>query len=106
MSVEEQTASNALTTQEVQDRYGIDLTVAEVLRHALGFIALQMQQKVNAAALSPLLAEMNDFGIGLLAPRSEARNLDFDAVAMSTGAPAHFVINQYYARMAIEHWGA
>jgi N-methylhydantoinase B len=108
MPVEQKTTTESapLTTQEVEERYGIDLTVAEVLRHALGFIALQMQQKVNAAALSPLLSEMNDFGIGLLAPRDEARNLDFDAIAMSTGAPAHFVINQYYARMAIERWGA
>lgn len=96
----------ALSAQEVQARYGIDLTAAEVLRHALRYIALQMQQKVNAAALSPLLSEMNDFGIGLLAPRDDARDLDFDAIAMSTGAPAHFVINQYYARTAIEHWGA
>jgi len=103
---ENKTSTSALSAQEVQSRYGIDLTAAEVLRHALRYIALQMQQKVNAAAISPLLSEMNDFGIGLLAPRDEARDLDFDAIAMSTGAPAHFVINQYYARMAIEHWGA
>jgi N-methylhydantoinase B len=107
MSVQqEQPTSTALSAQEVEGRYGIDLTVAEVLRHAFRYIALQMQQKVNAAALSPLLAEMNDFGIGLLAPADEGRDLDYDAIAMSTGAPAHFVINQYYARMAIEYWGA
>jgi N-methylhydantoinase B len=103
---ESRNPTSALSAQEVESRYGIDLTVAEVLRHALRYISLQMQLKVNAAALSPLLSEMNDFGIGLLGPRDEARDLDFDAIAMSTGAPAHFVINQYYARMAIEHWGA
>ena len=99
-------STSALSAKEVEARYGIDLTVAEVLRHALRHISLQMQQKVNAAALSPMLSEMNDFGIGLLGPRNEARDLDFDAIAMSTGAPAHFVINQYYARTAIEHWGS
>ncbi len=103
---EKESSTSALSAQEVESRYGIDLTVAEVLRHALRYISLQMQLKINAAALSPLLSEMNDFGIGLLGPRDEARDLDFDAIAMSTGAPAHFVINQYYARMAIEHWGA
>jgi N-methylhydantoinase B len=108
MSIQQEhtTATAGLSAQEVESRYGIDLTVAEVLRHALRYISLQMQLKVNAAALSPLLSEMNDFGIGLLGPRDAARDLDFDAIAMSTGAPAHFVINQYYARMAIEHWGA
>jgi N-methylhydantoinase B len=64
-----------------------------------------MQIKINTAALSPLLSEVNDFGIGLLAPRDAQRDLDFDAIAMGTAAPAHYVINQYYARMAIEHWG-
>ncbi|CAA9384040.1 MAG: N-methylhydantoinase B [uncultured Pseudonocardia sp.] len=103
---QEKSSTAALSAQEVQARYGIDLTVAEVLRHALRHISLQMQQKINAAALSPMLSEMSDFGIGLLAPRDESRDLDFDAVAMSTGAPAHFVINQYYARTAIEHWGS
>jgi N-methylhydantoinase B len=107
MSVQqEHTPSTALSVQEVEARYGIDLTAAEVLRHAFGYIALQMQQKINAAALSPLLSEMNDFGIGLLAPSDAERDLDYDAIAMSTGAPAHFVINQYYARMAIDKWGA
>lgn len=101
-----QPAATALSAQEVEDRYGIDLTTAEVLRHALQYVALQMQLKVNTAALSPLLSEVNDFGIGLLAPRDEDRDLDFDAVAMATAAPAHYVINQFYARMAIEHWGA
>ena len=95
-----------LSADEVRERYDIDLTTAEVLRHALQFVALQMQRKVNAAALSPLLSEVNDFGIGLLAPRDEARDLDFDAVAMATAAPAHYIVDQYYARMAIEHWGA
>jgi N-methylhydantoinase B len=107
MSVQQESSSStsALSAQDVESRYGIDLTAAEVLRHALRYIALQMQQKINAAALSPLLCDMNDFGIGLLGPRVESRDLDFDAIAMSTGAPAHFVINQYYARVAIDHWG-
>ncbi|MEU3270926.1 hydantoinase B/oxoprolinase family protein [Saccharomonospora sp. NPDC006951] len=95
----------ALSADEVQSRYGIDLTTAEVLRHALRHVALQMQLKVNTAALSPLLSEVNDFGIGLLAPRDAERDLDFDALAMASAAPAHYVINQFYARMAIEHWG-
>jgi N-methylhydantoinase B len=103
---EKKSETTALSAQEVEARYGVDLTAAEVIRHALRYIALQMQLKVNAATLSPLLNEINDFGIGLLGPRDEGRDLDFDAIAMSTGAPAHFVINQYYARMAIEHWGA
>jgi len=97
--------TEALSAHEVQERYGLDLTTAEVIRHALRYTALQMEQKVNAAALSPLLSEIGDFGIGLLGPRDDARDLDFDAIAMATGAPAHYVINQYYARMAIEHWG-
>ncbi|QVQ54154.1 hydantoinase B/oxoprolinase family protein [Spiractinospora alimapuensis] len=101
----EQSGSLQLNAQEVQDRYGIDLTTAEVLRHALGFVALQMQLRINTAALSPLLSEVNDFGIGLLTPRDEERDLDFDAVAMATAAAGHYVINQYYARMAIERWG-
>ncbi|MEV1295950.1 hydantoinase B/oxoprolinase family protein [Pseudonocardia sp. NPDC049635] len=92
--------------EEVDQRYGLDLTTAEVLRHALRFVALQMQLKINTAALSPLLNETNDFGIGLLAPHAPDRDLDFDAVAMATSAPAHYVINQFYARMAIERWGA
>lgn len=95
----------ALSADEVQARYGLDITTAEVIRHALRYTALQMEQKVNASALSPLLSEVGDFGIGLLSPRDAARDLDFDAIAMATGAPAHYVINQYYARMAIEHWG-
>lgn len=94
-----------LGAQDVMARYGIDLTTAEVLRHALEHIALQMQIKINTAALSPLLSEVNDFGIGLLGPRDAARDLDFDAIAMGTAAPGHYVINQFYARMAIEHWG-
>jgi N-methylhydantoinase B len=100
-----QQESLALSAQEVQARYGLDITTAEVIRHALRFTALQMEQKINAAALSPLLSEIGDFGIGLLGPRDEARDLDFDAIAMATGAPAHYVINQYYARIAIAHWG-
>jgi N-methylhydantoinase B len=96
----------ALTADEVRERYGLDVTTAEVIRHALRYTALQMEQKVQAAALSPLLSEIGDFGIGLLGPRDEDRDLDFDAIAMATGAPAHYVINQFYARMAIEHWGA
>ncbi len=99
-------ASAALSAGEVEARYGIDLTTAEVMRHALRYTSLQMEQKVKAAGLSPLLAEIGDFGIGLLGPRDEGRDLDFDAIAMATGAPAHYVINQYYARMAIDHWGA
>ncbi|MGV0835787.1 hydantoinase B/oxoprolinase family protein [Mycolicibacterium thermoresistibile] len=95
----------ALGADEVQARYGVDLTTAEVIRHALEHIGLQMQVKINTAALSPLLSEVNDFGIGLLAPRDADRDLDFDAIAMGTAAPGHYVINQYYARMAIEHWG-
>jgi N-methylhydantoinase B len=88
-----QQESLALSAQEVQARYGLDITTAEVIRHALRFTALQMEQKINAAALSPLLSEIGDFGIGLLGPRDEARDLDFDAIAMATGAPAHYVIN-------------
>lgn len=91
--------------QDIVLRYGIDLTTAEVIRHALEHIALQMQIKINTAALSPLLSEVNDFGIGLLGPRDLERDLDFDAIAMGSAAPAHYVINQFYARMAIEHWG-
>lgn len=107
MAVQRETQRDtaALSADEVRSRYGLDITTAEVIRHALRFTALQMEQKVNAAALSPLLSEIGDFGIGLLGPRDEARDLDFDAIAMATGAPAHYVINQYYARMAIEHWG-
>ncbi|CAJ1505012.1 hydantoinase B/oxoprolinase family protein [[Mycobacterium] burgundiense] len=96
---------SVLGAAEVEARYGVDLTTAEVIRHALEHIGLQMQIKINTAALSPLLSEVNDFGIGLLAPRDLERNLDFDAIAMGTAAPGHYVINQFYARMAIEHWG-
>lgn len=96
---------SVLGAHDVQSRYGIDITTAEVIRHALEHIGLQMQIKINTAALSPLLSEVNDFGIGLLAPRDLERDLDFDAIAMGTAAPGHYVINQYYARMAIEHWG-
>lgn len=74
--------SEVLGAQDVKARYGIDLTTAEVLRHALEHIALQMQIKINTAALSPLLSEVNDFGIGLLGPRDAERDLDFDAIAM------------------------
>ena len=94
-----------LGAHDVEARYGVDITTAEVIRHALEHIGLQMQIKINTAALSPLLSEVNDFGIGLLAPRDPERNLDFDAIAMGTAAPGHYVINQFYARMAIEHWG-
>ncbi|SFB13218.1 N-methylhydantoinase B [Amycolatopsis marina] len=100
-----QSGGVALDVDEVKSRYGIDLTTAEVLRHALRFVSLQMQLKINTAALSPLLSEVNDFGVGLLAPRDLERDLDFDAIAMASAAPAHYVINQFYARMAIEHWG-
>lgn len=94
-----------LAAADVLDRYGVDLTTAEVIRHALRFISLQMQRKINTAALSPLLSEVNDFGIGLLSPSDPALGLDHDAIAMGTAAPAHFVINQYYARMAIDYYG-
>lgn len=100
-----QAQSPALSARDVEARYGIDLTTAEVIRHALEHIAMQMQVKINTGALSPLLSEVNDFGIGLLSPRDEQRDLDFDAIAMGTAAPGHYVINQFYARMAIEHWG-
>jgi N-methylhydantoinase B len=103
---ENQPEAGALSASEVEARYSLDLTTAEVIRHALRYTALQMEQKVKAAGLSPLLSEIGDFGIGLLGPRNEARDLDFDAIAMATGAPAHYVINQYYARMAIDRWGA
>ncbi|TCP54143.1 N-methylhydantoinase B [Tamaricihabitans halophyticus] len=98
--------SAALSATEIQEHYGTDRTTAEVIRHALEHIAVQMQIKINTGSLSPALSEMNDFGIGLLAPRDEAADLDFDAIAMGTAAPGHYVINQFYARMAIEHWGA
>lgn len=96
----------ALTAREVRSRYGLDLTTAEVLRHALRFVSLQMQLKINTAALSPLLNEVNDFGIDLLGPHDPERDLDFDAIAMATSAPGHYVINQFYARMAIQYFGA
>lgn len=105
-STRQQPGSLALSAEDVQSRYGIDLTTAEVLRHALRYVSLQMQLRINTGALSPLLNEVNDFGIGLLAPRDADRDLDFDAIAMATSAPGHYVINQFYARMAIEHWGA
>lgn len=105
MSTVTPTSTPAASAQDVEARYGIDLTTAEVIRHALGNIALQMQTKINTGALSPLLSEINDFGIGILSPRDPARDLDFDAVAMGTAAPGHYVINQFYARTAIEHWG-
>jgi len=95
-----------LGAYDVEARYGVDITTAEVIRHALEHIGLQMQIKINTASLSPLLSEVNDFGVGLLAPRDVDRDLDFDAIAMGTAAPGHYVINQFYARMAIEHWGA
>ncbi|MGE2723251.1 hydantoinase B/oxoprolinase family protein [Mycolicibacterium pulveris] len=98
-------AASVLGAQEVEARYGVDITTAEVIRHALEHIGLQMQIKINTAALSPLLSEVNDFGVGLLGPRDPERDLDFDAIAMGTAAPGHYVINQFYARMAIEHWG-
>lgn len=66
---------SVLGAAEVEARYGVDLTTAEVIRHALEHIGLQMQIKINTAALSPLLSEVNDFGIGLLAPRDLERNL-------------------------------
>ncbi|MGV0642373.1 hydantoinase B/oxoprolinase family protein [Mycolicibacterium sp. XJ879] len=96
---------SVLGAKDVEARYGVDITTAEVIRHALEHIGLQMQIKINTASLSPLLSEVNDFGIGLLAPRDPERDLDFDAIAMGTAAPGHYVINQFYARMAIEHWG-
>ena len=71
---QESKGAAALTAAEVESRYGIDLTTAEVLRHALRYTSLQMEQKVKAAGLSPLLAEIGDFGIGLLGPRDEARD--------------------------------
>lgn len=104
-TIAQQAPPTVLGASEVESRYGIDITTAEVLRHALDHIGLQMQIKINTAALSPLLSEVNDFGIGLLAPRDAERDLDFDAIAMGTAAPGHYVINQFYARMAIEHWG-
>ncbi|BBG04796.1 MULTISPECIES: hydantoinase B/oxoprolinase family protein [Pseudonocardia] len=105
MSASVEGATVAPTADEVRSTYGLDLTTAEVLRHALRFVSLQMQLKINTAALSPLLNEVNDFGIGLLGPRDPDRDLDFDAIAMATAAPGHYVINQFYARMAIEHFG-
>lgn len=95
-----------MTAAEVEAHYGCDLMTVELIRHALEHVSLQMQMKLNAGALSPLLSELNDFGIGLLGPRDLERDLDFDAIAMATAAPTHYVINQFYGRMAIEEWGA
>ena len=41
-----------LGAQDVESRYGVDITTAEVIRHALEHIGLQMQIKINTAALT------------------------------------------------------
>ena len=38
---------SVLGAHDVQARYGVDLTTAEVIRHALEHIGLQMQIKIN-----------------------------------------------------------
>ncbi len=100
-----QTSEYVLSAREVEDRFGVDLMTAEVIRHGLINATSQMAWNLTYAAFSTTVRDLQDFAVGLSAPWQPDGGLRLDMLAAAEGCPIHFFVFQYKARNNIIEFG-
>lgn len=101
----EQSSEYVITDEECRENYGLGLTDAELLRHRFVAMVSQIAERLQNGAFSVVIRDMQDFGIGILAPHDPADDLHMDLVASAEGCPIHFFNLQYKARNNIREYG-
>ncbi len=100
-----QTSEYVLSAREVEQRFGLDLMTAEVIRHGLVNATSQMAWNLTYAAFSAVVRDLQDFAVGLAAPWQPDSGLCLDLLAAAEGCPIHFFVFQYKARNNILEFG-
>lgn len=98
-------AKYSITSEECQDRYDLDLRDAELIRHRFVDIASQTALDLEKGAFSVVIRDMQDFGVGVMAPYRPDEGLHMDLLASSEGCPIHFFNLQYKARNNLREYG-
>lgn len=96
----------SISDEECREEYGIGLRDAELLRHRFVDIASQFAVSLQKGAFSVVIRDMQDFGVGIMAPYApEEEDLHMDLLASAEGCPIHFFNLQYKARNNILEYG-
>lgn len=95
----------SITDEECRDEYGLPLRDAELLRHRFVDIASQFALSLQKGAFSVTIRDMQDFGVGIMAPYAPEDGLYMDLLASAEGCPIHFFNLQYKARNNILEYG-
>lgn len=101
----EKRASYVLTAKEVEERFGLDLLTAEIIRHGLVNVSSQMAKNLQTSAFSPVVRDMQDFAVGVASPYRPEQGLYLDLLASAEGCAIHFFVFQYKARNNILEFG-
>lgn len=101
----EQSEAYSITDEECRSEYGLALRDAELLRHRFIDIASQFALSLQKGAFSVTIRDMQDFGVGIMAPYEPDDDLHMDLLASAEGCPIHFFNLQYKARNNILEYG-
>lgn len=97
--------SYILSADEIQERFGLDVMTAEVIRHGLINATSQMAWNLTTSAFSSIVRDMQDFAVGISSPWLPEENLQLDLLAAAEGCAIHFFTFQYKARNNILEYG-
>ncbi|MEA2270769.1 MAG: N-methylhydantoinase [Solirubrobacteraceae bacterium] len=93
------------SAEDIRDRFDIDLTTGEVIRHSLINTCSQMAWNLTVSAFSSVVRDLQDFSVGIASPWMPEQELELDLLASAEGCAIHFFTFQYKARNNILEFG-
>ncbi|QEC46172.1 hydantoinase B/oxoprolinase family protein [Baekduia soli] len=93
------------SAEDIRERFDIDLTTGEVIRHSLINTCSQMAWNLTVSAFSSVVRDLQDFSVGIASPWLPDQDLQLDLLASAEGCAIHFFTFQYKARNNIMEFG-
>ena len=100
-----ESAGYIASADDIRDRFDIDLTTGEVIRHSLINTCSQMAWNLTVSAFSSVVRDLQDFSVGIASPWLPDRDLELDLLASAEGCAIHFFTFQYKARNNLLEFG-
>ena len=95
----------SLTAPEIQERYGIDLITAEVIRNSFIQITRQMHATLLRGSYSPIIRDYMDMAVCVFLINQGQDGPEYEMVAVTEGCTQHAFNQQYFVNAMLNEYG-
>lgn len=94
-----------LTAPEIQERYGIDLITAEVMRNSFIQITRQMHATLLRGSYSPIIRDYMDMSVCVFLINQGESGPEYEMIAVTEGCTQHAFNQQYFINTILNEYG-